>query len=98
MCQTDELQVSQMKLDESSQSNLESLVATAQKLLQSKAQMRNRLGQFVPDPRWTTYDAALSQYVPNFCSTSISFQMVNIHQQPLFTEALIFLRFFLCGT
>jgi hypothetical protein len=28
--------------------------------------MRNKLGQFVPDPRWTTYEAALSQYFLNF--------------------------------
>lgn len=60
--QTEELEESQMQLDNSSQSNLQSLIATARKLLQSKAQMRNRFGQFVPDPRWTIYDAALSQY------------------------------------
>lgn len=60
--QTEELEESQMQLDNSSQSNLQSLIATARKLLQSKAQMRNRFGQFVPDPRWTIYDAALSQF------------------------------------
>lgn len=60
--QIEKLEGSQASLDDASQSNLQSLVATAQKLLQSKAQMRNKLGQFVPEPRWTTYEAALSQY------------------------------------
>lgn len=60
--QTDKLEDSQMELDNSSKSNLQSLVVTAEELLQSKAQMRNRMGEFVPDPRWTTYDAALSQF------------------------------------
>ncbi|KAG0559220.1 hypothetical protein KC19_10G088300 [Ceratodon purpureus] len=60
--QTDKLEDSQMELDNSSKSNLQSLVVTAEKLLESKAQMRNRMGEFVPDPRWTTYDAALSQF------------------------------------
>jgi len=88
MCQTDELEESQMDLDNSSKSNLESLVATAQKLLQSKARMRNKLGQFVPDPRWTTYDAALAQYVLNFSRTSIPFQKIYFHLQPSFARVM----------
>ena len=67
--QTDKLEDSQMELDNSSKSNLQSLVVTAEKLLESKAQMRNRMGEFVPDPRWTTYDAALSQYFLNLYQT-----------------------------
>lgn len=63
MPQTDELDGSQMQLDNSSKENLDSLVDIAHKLLHSKAQMRNKLGQFVPDPRWITNDEALFRYV-----------------------------------
>jgi hypothetical protein len=61
MCQTDQLEESQMKMDNASKSNLESLVATAEKLLQSQVQMRDQFSRLVPDPRWTTYDEALSE-------------------------------------
>ena len=89
--QTDKLEDSQMELDNSSKSNLQSLVVTAEELLQSKAQMRNRMGEFVPDPRWTTYDAALSQYFLNFSQVFLLvLQKANVHQQILFAQVLMY--------
>ncbi|KAG0567202.1 hypothetical protein M758_7G162200 [Ceratodon purpureus] len=68
--QIEKLEENQTSLDDSSESNLQALMGTAQNFLRSKAQTRNKLGQFVPDSRWTTYDAALSQCALNYALLS----------------------------
>lgn len=60
--QTDKLSGTQKQMDNATQSNLLSLVETTKTLLQSTAQTRNKLGQFVDDTRWTTYQAGIIQY------------------------------------
>lgn len=60
--QTDKLSDTQKQMDNATQSNLLSLVETTKALLQSTAQTRNKLGQFVDDTRWTTYQAGIIQY------------------------------------
>lgn len=60
--QADKLSGTQKQMDNATQANLLSLVETTKALLQSRAQTRNKLGQFVDDTRWTTYQDGIIQY------------------------------------